>query len=113
MTRQALDGAEHEFASLLVEDRNNEAQAYQEFLAYLHRQINLEVILSRNVLTYRRVEIDITTRIACGERNSSHDVDESFDLRYLLTGAVGIFIALSMMVVNIHTWKSVYCPSVP
>jgi protein transport protein SEC24 len=43
ITRQTLDGAEHEFASLLVEDRNNEAQAYQEFLAYLHRQINAEV----------------------------------------------------------------------
>jgi protein transport protein SEC24 len=43
ITRQTLDGAEHELMSLLVEDRNNEAQAYQEFLAYLHRQINLEV----------------------------------------------------------------------
>jgi protein transport protein SEC24 len=46
--RQTLDGAELEFSTLLVEDRNNEAQAYTEFLAYLHRQINLEV--SHNIL---------------------------------------------------------------
>ena len=43
IARQTMDGAEHEFASLLVEDRNNEAQAYQEYLMYLHRQINMEV----------------------------------------------------------------------
>ena len=46
--RQTLDGAELEFSTLLVEDRNNEAQAYTEFLAYLHRQINLEV--NHNIL---------------------------------------------------------------
>ena len=43
IARQTIDGAEHEFASLLMEDRNNEAQAYHEYLAYLHRQINMEV----------------------------------------------------------------------
>ena len=43
IARQTMDGAEHEFASLLMEDRNSEAQAYQEYLAYLHRQINMEV----------------------------------------------------------------------
>jgi protein transport protein SEC24 len=43
LTRQTIDGAEHEFASLLIEDSNNEAQAYTEFLPYLHRQINSEV----------------------------------------------------------------------
>lgn len=47
IARQTMDGAEQEFASLLTEDRNNEAQAYQEFLAYLHRQINLEVLFVR------------------------------------------------------------------
>jgi len=46
IARQTLDGVEHEFASLLVEDRNNEAQSYMEFLPFLHRQINLEVIPS-------------------------------------------------------------------
>jgi protein transport protein SEC24 len=43
LARQTMDGAEHEFSSLLVEDRNNEAQAYGEYLPYLHRQINMEV----------------------------------------------------------------------
>ena len=44
IARATIDGAEHEFSSLLVEDRNNEAQAYGEYLPYLHRQINMEVI---------------------------------------------------------------------
>ena len=43
IARATMDGAEHEFSSLLVEDRNNEAQAYGEYLPYLHRQINMEV----------------------------------------------------------------------
>jgi protein transport protein SEC24 len=43
LARQTMDGAEHEFSSLLVEDRNNEAQGYGEYLPYLHRQINMEV----------------------------------------------------------------------
>src|SRR5690606_29505193 len=32
LARQGLDGAEYEFASLLVEDRNNEAQSYVDWL---------------------------------------------------------------------------------
>jgi len=44
IVRQSLDGAELELGTLLIEDRNNEAQAYTEFLTYMHRQINLEVI---------------------------------------------------------------------
>jgi hypothetical protein len=43
IVREELDGAELELHTMLVEDRNNEAQAYHEYLAYLHRQINLEV----------------------------------------------------------------------
>lgn len=46
ITRQTIDGAEHEFNSLLIEDRNNEVQSYPEFLPYLHREITLEVNLS-------------------------------------------------------------------
>jgi protein transport protein SEC24 len=45
IARQTMDGAEQEFSSLMIEDRNNEAQAYHEYLAYLHRQINMEVKL--------------------------------------------------------------------
>jgi hypothetical protein len=73
ITRQTLDGAEHELMSLLIEDRNNEAQAYHEFLAYLHRQINLEVHrLQFDLLTSRRVVIVIEMKIACGLQSFSH-----------------------------------------
>ncbi|PWY92553.1 Sec23/Sec24 family protein [Aspergillus heteromorphus CBS 117.55] len=43
LARQGLDGAEYEFARLLVEDRNNEAQSYVDWLVHVHRQINLEL----------------------------------------------------------------------
>lgn len=44
LARQGLDGAEYEFARLLYEDRNNEAQSYVDWLVHLHRHIQLEVI---------------------------------------------------------------------
>ena len=43
LARQGLDGAEFEFARLLYEDRNNEAQSYVDWLVHLHRQIQLEL----------------------------------------------------------------------
>ncbi len=43
LARQGLDGAEYEFARLLVEDRNNEAQSYVDWLVHVHRHIQLEV----------------------------------------------------------------------
>lgn len=43
LARQGLDGSEYEFARLLVEDRNNEAQNYVDWLVHLHRQIQLEL----------------------------------------------------------------------
>ncbi|KIW05787.1 uncharacterized protein PV09_03642 [Verruconis gallopava] len=43
LARQGLDGAEYEFARLLVEDRNNEAQSYVDWLVHLHRQIQMEL----------------------------------------------------------------------
>ncbi|KAJ9213531.1 hypothetical protein DTO166G4_4781 [Paecilomyces variotii] len=43
LARQGMDGAEYEFARLLVEDRNNEAQSYVDWLVHIHRQINLEL----------------------------------------------------------------------
>jgi protein transport protein SEC24 len=43
IARQGLDGAEYEFARELVEDRNNEAQSYVDWLVHIHRYIQLEV----------------------------------------------------------------------
>jgi protein transport protein SEC24 len=43
LARQGLDGAEYEFARLLMEDRNNEAQSYVDWLVHLHRHIQMEV----------------------------------------------------------------------
>ncbi|GLA08750.1 COPII coat Sec23p-Sfb3p heterodimer component [Aspergillus niger] len=43
LARQGLDGAEYEFARMLVEDRNNEAQSSVDWLVHIHRQINLEL----------------------------------------------------------------------
>lgn len=43
LARQGIDGAEYEFARLLLEDRNNEAQSYVDYLVHLHRQIQIEL----------------------------------------------------------------------
>lgn len=43
LARQGLDGAEYEFARLLVEDRNNDAQNYVDWLVHLHRGIQVEL----------------------------------------------------------------------
>lgn len=43
LARQGLDGAEYEFARLLYEDRNNEAQSYVDWLVHVHKQIQYEV----------------------------------------------------------------------
>ncbi|KAK4203528.1 hypothetical protein QBC40DRAFT_274467 [Triangularia verruculosa] len=43
LARQGIDGAEYEFARGLVEDRNNEAQSYVDWLVAVHRGVQLEV----------------------------------------------------------------------
>ena len=43
LARQGLDGSEYEFARLLVEDRNNEAQSYVDWLVSVHRFIQMEL----------------------------------------------------------------------
>lgn len=43
LARQGIDGAEYEFARLLLEDRNNDAQSYVDWLVHIHRQIQLEL----------------------------------------------------------------------
>ena len=50
LARQGLDGAEYEFARLLYEDRNGEAQSYVDWLVHVHRQIQMEVRLSPRTL---------------------------------------------------------------
>lgn len=43
LARQGMDGAEYEFARLLFEDRNNEAQSYVDWLVHIHKGVQLEV----------------------------------------------------------------------
>lgn len=43
LARQGIDGAEYEFARMLVEDRNNDAQSYVDWLVHLHKGVQLEV----------------------------------------------------------------------
>ena len=43
LARQGLDGAEYEFARLLVEDRNAEAQSYVDWLVHVHRGVQMDL----------------------------------------------------------------------
>ncbi|KHO02081.1 Sec23/Sec24 family protein [Metarhizium album ARSEF 1941] len=43
LARQGIDGAEFDFARMLVEDRNNEAQNYVDWLVHVHRGVQLEL----------------------------------------------------------------------
>ncbi|KAL2433396.1 Protein transport protein Sec24C [Exophiala dermatitidis] len=43
LARQGLDGSEFEYARMLVEDRNNEAQSYVDWLVHIHRAIQMEL----------------------------------------------------------------------
>ncbi|KAL5354345.1 COPII coat Sec23p-Sfb3p heterodimer component [Pseudogymnoascus australis] len=53
LARQGLDGAEYEFARLLIEDRNNEAQSYVDWLVHIHRSVQLEVCHSPTRVSQR------------------------------------------------------------
>ncbi|KAJ4215330.1 COPII coat Sec23p-Sfb3p heterodimer component [Fusarium solani] len=43
LARQGIDGAEFDFARMLVEDRNNEAQSYVDWLVHIHKGVQLEL----------------------------------------------------------------------
>ncbi|KIV76859.1 hypothetical protein PV11_08713 [Exophiala sideris] len=43
LARQGLDGSEFEYARMLIEDRNNEAQSYVDWLVHVHRAIQMEL----------------------------------------------------------------------
>jgi protein transport protein SEC24 len=43
LARQGMDGAEYDFARLLVEDRNGEAQSYVDWLVHVHRGVQMEL----------------------------------------------------------------------
>ncbi|ODA79092.1 hypothetical protein RJ55_04683 [Drechmeria coniospora] len=43
LARRGIDGAEYEFARMLVEDRNNEAQSYVDWLVHVHKGVQLEL----------------------------------------------------------------------
>jgi protein transport protein SEC24 len=43
LARQGLDGSEFEYARMLVEDRNNEAQSYVDWLVHVHRAIQMDL----------------------------------------------------------------------
>ncbi|PHH62067.1 hypothetical protein CDD81_7623 [Ophiocordyceps australis] len=43
LARRGIDGAEYEFARLLVEDRNNEAQSYIDWLVHVHKGVQMEL----------------------------------------------------------------------
>lgn len=43
LARQGIDGAEFEFARMLVEDRNNEAPNYVDWLVQVHREVQLDL----------------------------------------------------------------------
>lgn len=43
LARQGIDGAEYEYARMLIEDRNNEAQSYVDWLVHVHKGVQLEV----------------------------------------------------------------------
>jgi hypothetical protein len=117
ITRQTLDGAEHELMSLLVEDHNNEAQAYHEFLPYLHRQIHLEVFrLLFGLLTRRRVVIVTETKIACGPQSFSHR-EALFSNEVFLRAQPGLIWRLTLRIAGMISDKvllawTVFCTTI-
>ncbi|KAF8609657.1 sec24-like protein [Ceratobasidium sp. AG-I] len=49
VVRQNMDGAELEFSNLLIEDTNNDAMSYIDYLCYVHKQINQALVNGTNI----------------------------------------------------------------
>jgi protein transport protein SEC24 len=60
LARQGIDGAEFDFARMLVEDRNNEAQSYVDWLVHIHKGVQLEV---SNIIQYVSSPISLPWRL--------------------------------------------------
>lgn len=69
LARQGLDGAEYEFARLLYEDRNGEAQSYVDWLVHVHRQIQMEVCFSFFLFFFRAPKPPLFRKCWCATVN--------------------------------------------
>ncbi|CAE6413751.1 unnamed protein product [Rhizoctonia solani] len=49
VVRQNMDGAEIEFSNLLIEDTNNDAMSYIDYLCFEHKQINQALVNGTNI----------------------------------------------------------------
>jgi protein transport protein SEC24 len=89
LARQGIDGAEFEFARMLVEDRNNEAQSYVDWLVHVHKNVQLEVrsplaLLATSIspdwsvslLTSLLRSAERTEKTRRGRERSSSSIDE-------------------------------------
>lgn len=77
LARQGMDGAEYEFARLLVEDRNNEAQSYVDWLVHVHRHIQLEVGHDKNLCLFGQSTVLTMGMQLAGQRKKEDGIEGS------------------------------------